>query len=371
MPITTTNTAIHMAQRILESCQDDALVSANVAPTSPWERQNRQRSQAITQLWRKIGRQVLAIHPEVVEEVRLATSDKVPTEILRSLPYMNPMVVYPEPPVFNSWRGIGTEKTRLLGFFTCGVKNFLNGEALPDNPTEKGVVLPGNEQRLYSTTNTEANRFGILTVMEILDEHDRPIDIEFNTLTLHFGGEETLAETVDGLCARFHWYLPADSDERARFDRISRKWMRETMSVIVGSLFYLCSTTLEADVELVNKQYVAKRIPKRVLRQPMSMYKVGWTTGAALTRYRAERARVAPSEQDDLAHQQDPQHRRAHFKMQPYGPGKTLRKLIFVSAYWTHVEKLGEYGLNTARPVPLVSKGEARESVRTTVGMKS
>jgi hypothetical protein len=37
--------------------------------------------------------------------------------------------------------------------------------------------------------------------------------------------------------------------------------------------------------------------------------------------------------------------------MQPYGPGRSLRRLIFISPYWTHRERLGESGINTMRRV--------------------
>ena len=33
------------------------------------------------------------------------------------------------------------------------------------------------------------------------------------------------------------------------------------------------------------------------------------------------------------------------------GPGKTIPRTAFVSAYWTHRERLGEEGVNTLRRV--------------------
>lgn len=355
--VPTTNTAIHSAQRILESLQQDHAAADAYMRSDQldvYAKQNVQRSKLITQLWRKIGRQVLAIHPEVVEEVKLASSDKVPGEILRVLPYINPLVVYADPPVFPSWRN-KKEKTRLLGFLTCGLTN------LQVNQIDE---VPRYEQRIYATTDPDANRFAVLVVMEVLDEIDRVIDTEFNTLTFYYDQALTLAEMAEQVLSRFHFYDGAGSVSPA----LGKKWMRDMLSTIIGSLFYLCSTTLEA--EPVPAKTVAKKIPKRIVRQPLSLFKVGWTTGAALTRFRQSRAGVAPSEQDDLGHQQDPQHRRAHFKMQPYGPGMALRKLIFVSAYWTHLERLGVEGVNTSRVVPRVNgKGAARDSVDTVLKM--
>jgi hypothetical protein len=79
---------------------------------------------------------------------------------------------------------------------------------------------------------------------------------------------------------------------------------------------------------------------------------VGWTIGAGLSKARAQRKQYGGnSQQGDITHQQDPQHRKAHFKMQPYGPGRAFRRVCYISAYWTHRERLGVQGVNTSRKV--------------------
>lgn len=399
MNMPSVNSAIHAAQRMLEHIQNEAplarLVQDNdvsIAKLSSYDRQSLLRSQLITASWRKIGRQVLAVHPEIVDEVRVATSDKVTAEILRVLPYINPLVVFSNPPEFPTWlRGKEVAYTgkresamRLLGFFTCATA------AVGVTDTHGQVI--GVEQRIYTTTAPEGEKFTMLLIFECLDERGQVIDLEVNTLSIKYNFTGTLADIVDDQLANFNWAdgptqvldkNGASQQLTEAMVRQSRRWMRDVLSVIVGSLFYLCSTTLEA--EPVPAKYVAKRIPKRIVRTPMSFYKVGWTTGAALTRYRQSRERVAPSEQGDLGHQQDPQHRKAHFKMQWYGPREHARcekmrglcycdgqhrELIFVQAYWTHLERLGEEGMNTARRVPRTNgKGSARESLNTVLEM--
>ena len=343
MTIPTTNSAIATAQQLLEHVAGEADLARAIADNDPlakrigdrFDKQNIVRTQLITHLWRKIGRQVLAIHPEVVEEVKIANSDKVPGEILRVLPYMNPMVVYADPPTFTSWvampKGRGGDSVftkeasmRLLGFITYGTANVTEFDA-------QGMARV--EQRLYATTDPQATRFGVLLVLEVLDAMGKRIDTEFNNVTIFFNREQTLKELIDELMERYHWNeaLTTAGDN----GKAARKWMAEVMSVVVGSLFYLCSTTLEA--EKVPAKQLSKHMSRQISRKPLSFFKVGWTTGAALTRYRQSRT-YSTSEQADISHQQDPQHRRAHFKMQPYGPGMSLRKLIFVSAYWTHIQ---------------------------------
>jgi hypothetical protein len=145
------------------------------------------------------------------------------------------------------------------------------------------------------------------------------------------------------------------------------KWLRQVLSTIVATLFYLCSTTLEA--EKVPASATAS-FRKTIARKPLSLYRIGWTTGAALTRYRQARSRWKESEQSDLGHQQDPQHRRAHLKVVWTGKGRSVPKLVLVTAYWTHVERLGEQGVNVVHRVPPDRETPVHESVRTATSLR-
>ena len=354
------NQAIAAAQRILEITHNDGQLAELITARDPrvrhldsFVRQNILRTALVYQAWKKIGRQVLAMHPEVVDEVKVASSDRIPGEVLRVLPYMNPMVVFADPPVFSSWverpqaDPHGERAMRLLGFYTYGTVETV------------GQNVRDMHQYILATNDTDANRFGMLLIFEVLDGRGEVVDVELNSITLYFAHTMTLAETVDALVARYHWN--EDTDTKA-----ARRWMRQVMSIVVGCLFYLCSTTLEA--EKVPAKAV-KHLGRGIVRKPLSFYRVGWTIGAALTRYRQSRLN-STSTQADITHQQDPQHRRGHFKMQPCGKGRLERKLIYVSPYWTHVERLGEEGVNTARNVPSDGRGEARDSVRTVLQMQ-
>jgi hypothetical protein len=381
------NHGIELAQKILLAVAGEVEFYRGVqegrvqVPLTRYSRNNIVRCDLMTKQWRKIGRKVLNMNPTVVEEVKVAGSDPIPTKKLATLPYISPMVVFADPPEFQTWlkkgevhpaTGKAEASMRLLGFLTCSI-----GDGVVSS---EGDGRQRVEQRIFPTNDQGADRFGIMLVMEALDELSRPVGTEFNTVTLRYGAELTFRETVDDVMTRFHW---DDDNGSILNDKPNKRWMREVLSVVVGSLFYLCSTTCEADE--VNSRYVAKRMKKKVVRSPISFYNVGWTTGAAISRIRQQRQSIwKESEQADIAHEQDPQHRRAYFRLQWYGPRAGARcdgsrehcgcggqhsELIFVHAYWTHIEKLGEAGMNTGHAVPSLGRGEPRASLKTVLNM--
>ncbi len=378
MGYSTTTDAIATAQRILDTVQSEGVIAKYISEDHPkfrdfstFNRQNVIRTQLVAHTWRRIGRQVLAMHPEVVDEVRVATSDPVPGEVLRTLPYMNPLVVFASPPTFTSWvQGVhpsvesyrGREHSmRLLGFFAYGSSTVgIEEPILHKDAVKDGVRV---EQRIYPTTAPEAERLGMMLVFEVLNEAGEVIDVEFNSMTIFFDGVATLEQTVDDLMTRYHFDAPKGQQLGAH----QRKWMRDVMSVVVGTLFYLCSTTLEAEKVPAK---TTRHLGRNISRKPLSLYRIGWTTGAALTRLRQQRLTEALSEQGDIGHQQDPQHRRGHFKMQPYGPRNSLRRWTYVSPYWTHLERLGEAGMNVARSVPSLGKGDPKEAVKAALRVR-
>jgi hypothetical protein len=269
--------------------------------------------------WESIGRQVLSIHPGLVESLRFSGSSKIESAVFRTLPYINPMVVFPDPPRLHSHtKGEGM---RLLGFI-CYAK----------------TPIP---ERITNTHDPEAVMFGAELLIAI--DSSGKEELECDYISFPMGGPAyTLAETVENVLSRFHWKM-GDPDDRAR-----KKFMRDIVKLTVGSVMYLCSTTLEA--EKVPRKAVLKNLNPPP-RKPFSFYRVGWQIGAALSKHRAAVAVEDPSQQAHPGHQQDPQHRKAHFKVVWTGPGSMIPKTAYVAPYWTHIERLGIKGVNTVRRV--------------------
>jgi hypothetical protein len=328
-------------------------------------------SKMVADSWRAEGRQALAVHPEIVRDVSVATSDKIPCEVFRALPYINPMVVFPDPPTYLVTHGVDEQLhgrqfyasdehvIRLLGFICYGKKIATEEQSIGQGMR---VATDGRNRSITATTDADADYLGMLAIVETQDTAGRTLGVEFNTLSMPMFGMRTLEEIADELRSRFKFGSVQDQPHRDGTMPEAKAYLTSVLRTIVGTLMYLASTTLEA--EKMPRKAAAKMKPTMIARKPLSFYKVGWTLGSALSRYRAAASYSDnPSQQSDLTHQQDPQHRRAHFKMQPYGPNLAFRRLTFISAYWTRREKLGLQGVNTVRKV--LSPREEKQKAET------
>lgn len=270
--------------------------------------------------WETVGRQVLAIHPELVDAIQFSSSSKIVPEVFRTLPYINPMIVFPKPPELFSHTK--TEKMRVLGFICYGK-----------------TQIP---ERVVSTHDPEAVSMCAELVIEITGGGEPLFECDYISFPLD-GKPFTLNEAVEGVLSRFSWQHGQDEKDKNRF-------MREVVKLTIGSLMYLCSTTLEA--ERVPRKTVIKSM-NPIPRKPFSFYRVGWGIGAALSRSRVTINIDNPSTQLKPGFEQDPQHRKAHFKTVWTGPGSMIPKTVFVAPYWTRLERLGLTGVNTVRKVAI------------------
>jgi hypothetical protein len=271
--------------------------------------------------WESVGRQVLTIHPELVEAIQFAGSSKIVPEVFRTLPYINPMIVFPNAPkLFSHTKG---EQMRMLGFICYGK-----------------TLLP---ERVVGTHDPEATSLCVEIIIEITGDGKQEWECDYISFPMD-GKPYTLSEAVEGVLSRFAWQH-GDQD-----DKVKNRFMRELIKLVIGSLMYLCSTTLEA--EQVPRKTVLKSM-NPIPRKPFSFYRVGWGIGAALSRSRANIEIEGPTAPGKPGFEQDPQHRRAHFKTVWTGPGSKIPKTVFIGPYWTHLEKLGVAGVNTVRKVAI------------------
>jgi hypothetical protein len=300
----------------------------------------------VEKLWRTQGRQVLSMHPGLAAEVALATSTKIEPEVFRTLPYRDPLVVFPGGIEVPSWKP--NERARFLGFFTHGRSSasFTRpvSRTRADLETEFDATVG-----VTSTHDPAARRFSLVMINEVTFSDGGPTVFEFNRISFPLDTAQTLGEHIDRVTSNYGWDESGALGTHRKpgsTDKLRRAFMRAQLSLVLGSVMYLCSTVLDA--EAVPKSRI-KRAWGTTTRQVPNLINVGWRIGPALSAARAE-ARL--KEASDLPGRSLPPHqRRAHFKTVWTGPGRTVPKTVFIAPYWVHKEYMHLVDTKTVRAV--------------------
>lgn len=294
-------------------------------------------------LWRAQGRQVLSMHPGLTTEVRLATSTKIEPEVFRTLPYINPLVVFPGGVDIPTWRG--SETLRMLGFFAYGRSGKY---VIPQSSQVKDISeAVDRDIQVMSTHDPQAQRFALIIINEVTNLASGVVEYEYNRVSFRLDITATLSDHVDHFMRSFGWDdntvgSGVPLDERAD----QRKFMRAQLGLALGAVMYLCSTVLDAEV--VPKSRV-KRAWGPHQRQVPNLINVGWRIGPALS---AARAQARQKEASGLPGRSLPPHqRRAHFKTVWTGPGRSVPKTVFIAPYWVHKELMHLVDTKTVRAV--------------------
>lgn len=287
-----------------------------------------EHSTAVLELWESLGKQALSMDERVLSRISTASSSKLYPEIFRALPYIDPLVVFPQAMFVKPYRS--GEQMELIGFIITSV--------VGNNPSGTAALAHSNDP--------EATALRINYVFRVTRTDTGAVTYEFDYISIPLDTEPyTLKECVSGVVSRFMFgnHVPIN-------DHLDRQaFLRDIVSIAISTVLYLCSTTLE--VEQVPRKALAKAAPAHPTI-PLSLLRVGWKTGEALSHIRTVRDRSDnPSQQGGPGHEQDPQHRRAHVKTVWTGPGSRIPKVAYIEPYWTHKEKLDGYMVNTMRKV--------------------
>lgn len=311
----------------------DVLVPRDQAATIQRSVPGWRHSATVIGMWESLGKQALSMDERVLARISTASSSKLYPEIFRALPYIDPLVVFPQPMFVRPYRA--GERMELIGFIITS----LTGR------TGNGAAA------LAHSNDPAATALRINYVFRVTDETTGTVTREFDYVSLPLDAAPyTLKECVGGVVSRFMFggCVPIGANGGLAADS-KRNFISDIVSIAVSTLLYLCSTTLEA--EKVPRKAIAKVAPPHP-HMPLSLLRIGWKTGEALSCIRTVRDRSDnPSQQGGPTHEQDPQHRRAHIRTVWTGPGSSIPKACYIEPYWTHREKLDGYLVNTVRKV--------------------
>lgn len=292
---------------------------------------------AVEMQWRREGRQVLAIHPDLLAEVQMATSTKIEPEIYRTIPFLNPLVVFAKPPEVQSWSN-ENEVTRVLGFFIHG-RNY--SERLVSHELDK---MLNNGELVLSSHDPDMQKLGLVIITEIFDkETGDSKTFEYNRTSLDLTKPQSIDEISNELVLKYNWVDMGIGTGATRQSR--EKFMRDIYSLALGSILYLCSTVLDAEV--IPKSRVQRVMGKG--RKPMKLTNIGWKIGPALSRLRreaGERHKSTPT-----GRVMPPHMRKCHFRVVWTGQGRTVPRTVFVAPHWVNKHLLDTNGSPTVRAV--------------------
>ena len=303
----------------------------------------------VEKLWRTQGRQVLSMHPGLTAEVRMATSAKIVPEVFATLPYRDPLVVFPGGVDIPSWKD--GETMRCLGFFTHGrIDHTHNNSGMIRRRAGRTADESFDEAVTVTSTHDAGSSVFSVIIVNVAEKPGREPMYEYNRIAFPLDKPTTLKEIVDHKVANYGWDASDRPGQRTEgwqdADKIAQQaFMRAQLSLVLGSVMYLCSTVLDA--ETVPKSRI--RRAWGTTRQVPNLINVGWRIGPALTAARAEARQKEATEHPGRT--LPPHQRRAHFKTVWTGEGRTVPKTVFISPYWVHRELMHLVDTKTVRAV--------------------
>lgn len=274
--------------------------------------------------WRKNSKQVLVMNDELMDEIKLASTEQFSPAVFEHIPYESPMVIFQTPIKMEcpEWDEIGG--IYLSGFICPDGKKLLafSGKN-PDKCPKATVFFP-----VFSTSKGKYYSFGALPINTSLTDNTLSSKISIRDIT----------ESI----------ISASKEMGGVKESQKRIWI-DTSAICISALLYLCSKT--NDSQTVPNKSVQKSFKKaktKTVDKAPTVIKIGWETGAALS----ELKKKASTKSGVLTDKRyDPQHRKAHFKIVWTGAGRKIPKVVFISPYWTHKEDLENYFINKVRKV--------------------
>jgi hypothetical protein len=297
----------------------------------------------ILDVWKRESRQAVAIYPELLTELHAMDTKTIVTEIVRALPYISPLVVFTEPFIINRYNPSNPdERVRFYGFLTYGVPNtheeIARGEnledlSIPGVPLEfRDLKHDGAYKIVTTTSDPDIPRFGVLIVGDVIDGDGNVTDFEMIRTSFPIKSEPiSLSDLSVWQISQFEWAVDAPTSYE---DQVG--YMRSLMRIVLGSIMYLASTTLD-------RQSIPRRAIERRswnMRKPPKIDLIGWKMGPMLGKLR--RQYVEMRRKLGSGYEQLPQHRAAHFKSVWTGKGRTIAKTVFIAPYWTKLDMLAE-----------------------------
>lgn len=278
---------------------------------------------AVSELWKRNGRVMYDLHPELADALYRSKMDRVPGDLFDRLPHINPLVILPDPWPIGA-RSDGLAAGYVRGFFIVGWSGL--GICNSNNPDREGLAL--------------------LFFYDVMDDDSGEIVPGVHRDLIPLPMDRDSFTATDTVAFAEQWQGTTYDVTQAKD---AMKTFRPLIQKAFSVLTYLC--TDNRDVQSPPEWTAATRKKtgknrKAADRDPFWV-RVGWYVGPAL---HSARQRAVPSARSGVSVpsgvEYGPQHRAGHFKTVWIGPGKTNERrqstTRWVEPYWTKLEELPE-----------------------------
>lgn len=287
--------------------------------------------------WRR-GRRIFAISPEFYELLRDTEfgDEPIPAQVLRAIAqrYPDPMIVLPEP----IYAPVGPGPMSYLGEMTGHTQLRERYDAFL---LQGGRVGHGSQALRCSSAEEDITQLQMIWLARIVDEHDRPVT---GIVPAIGGGGLVSLPVVESMRVIIDVSTERTFDEHVQFSlngmMATHDSDPEQLVVLHNALVrtgivllsYLASDSADIDQAIAAPERKPKK--RRTPAQhdtPATVLPVGYRIAAQVHQATTRPGPVSsePGSQGSVRSVR-PHTRRAHMRNQPYGPGRSLRKLIWV-----------------------------------------
>jgi hypothetical protein len=275
---------------------------------------------AVSELWKRNGRVVYDLHPELADALYRSKMTAVPGSLFERIPHINPMVVLPDPWPAGKGRGGFAEgyvrAIYITGYSGASVCN-------SNDPTRDGIAL----MFCYDVVDEETG--------EMVPGQHRDL------IPLPTGKAKFTARDVIEFAESWQGGTMADPGFESAV-----KTFRPILQKAFAVLTYLCTDNRDVPPDPAWEQQSRKKSGRGRKEPDPFWVQVGWFVGPQLHTARQRAQNLRPGISVPSGAEYGPQHRAGHFKTVWIGPGKsgqrTQSTTTWVEPYWTKLEDLPE-----------------------------
>lgn len=270
--------------------------------------------------WQARSKIAVAVDPDMVQEIIDTQASEIPGEMFTRLPYVNPLVVFPQKIETTSSNG---HRVHILGFFAYGRRDYVqeNGEQNSD---------------ICDTDDPSMNRIGFLFISYVPETGN----IDFTRVSARLKDRVSLEDAIVEGVANYGYDHSVPGVTR---DGVMT-WFGTLLSLSLNISLYLVSSGADMQKMSVAASNKPSNYPGAGYARPRKtrIVRMGWVLGPRLRRLRREYDQNKRTKNSVGTGTVAPHPVRAHFRTYWTGSKKSKQVPIvrFITPFWTGLDSL-------------------------------